>query len=299
MITIFLVILVFIIPLSAMGLNESVEQVKTINTQIHNLISYGVGLPGSESAQELLAYGEGHCGDYSYLMIRELRKQGYIARIVGVRSSYKNAAHSRVEVRINGKWYLFDPTNNVYFPNSTLELVDNPSLVRNMVGTPKVRTAYNDIEFFNNPQYIECIYDTDSRDKNLVIGSTITSNTSFTSGYGLDKLADNSDITFAASQTYSFPQSFTIDFSQPKDIYRIKIKWYLPEISGKSFLIEYLDENNQYQELIRENDYVDKENDGVYEHVFRNDIHTSKIRFTLIESYGQSRILIREFKIFQ
>ena len=282
--------------------NESEYRLRiaaAINNRIQKSIIYGTGLPGGESAQELLAYGEGHCGDYSYLMLRELKKQGYTARIVGVRSAYKNAAHSRVEVKINGKWYTFDPTYGIYYPNSIQEILDNPDLIYDMVGTPSVHSAYNRIEFFRVPQYMSYNWDIDDRDKNIVIGSTITSNTDFTSGNELDKLADNNDITYAAALTYNLPQSFIVDFSQPEDFYRIKINWYLPEISGKSFLIEYLDENQQYKALVRETDYIDPENEGVYEKVFSQSIKTNKVRFTLLANYGQSRMLIKEFKLFE
>lgn len=294
-----LLILFLLLPYHAMAMAESVSEVQSINSQVHNMISYGPGLPGGESAQELLAYGEGNCGDYTYLMMRELRKKGYTCRIVGMISFYKNAVHSRIEVKINGKWYTFDPTFNIYYPNSTQEIIDNPDLFYDMVGTPSPQSAYNEIEFFRVPKYLEYIYNCDARDKNIVIGSNITSNTTFVSGYGLDKLADNNDITFAASQTFDLPQSFTINLSQPTDFYRMKINWYLPSISGKSFTIEYLDNNNQYQELVKETNYVDPENEGVYEKVLSQSITTTKIRFTLLDAYTQSRIVIREFKLFE
>lgn len=285
----------------ALESDEKIEFIKTTNTKIHNSIKYGPGLPGPQNEKELLAYGEGHCGDYSYLLARELKKYGFNTRIVGIRSSYKNAAHSRVEVKINGKWNVLDPTFNIFFPNSIQELIDNPDLVDFMQGIPSTTSAYNDKDFFRNAKYIEYVYDIDGIDKNIATLGTITSETDFSIlNYELSKMIDQNYITFSAANTYTLPQSFTIEFDGIQEFYRIKIAWYSNTIYGQDFSIEFLDpSDNQFKQLINEVNYIDSDNDGVYEYILQDSIKTNKVRFNLLKAYGQSRTLIREFMIFE
>ncbi|HHY71901.1 MAG TPA: hypothetical protein GX497_01455 [Bacillus bacterium] len=278
---------------------RQLEFVIKLNDKVHHMLIYGPGLDGDESAQELLDYGEGHCGDFNYLLIRDLLMNGFEARSVGIDSGYNNASHSRVEVKIGGSWYTFDPTYNTYFPHSTEDMISNPELISDMVGVPNEHSFYNDIEFFKSPQKIYYEYNMDYRDRNLVKESKISSTTSFYDGYGVDQLADGIYDTYTGAQSYQLPQSLNIDFGKPQDFYRIKIKWYTPQTSGTSFLIEYMDENSKYKELIREIDYKDPENDGVYEKVLSKPVTSKNVRFTLFDANKEKRILIREFMIFQ
>ena len=278
---------------------SNVEIVANMNANVHSMLRYGKGIGYAASANEVIAFGEGHCGDYTYLLMREISKLNFESRIVGVRSRYKNAAHSRLEVKIEGKWFTFDPTLNIYYPHSTQEMIDNPDLSEDIIGEPSFQSPYIDKAFFSSPKLIEYLYDADLRDKNIVTNSTIETQTTFYEGYGTDNLMDGIIATFSASNTYELPQSLTFILNDSSSFYRIKIKWYSPEISGKSFKIDYWDEGNKMHELIRETDYSDPEGDGVYEKVFSESITATKLKFTLLDAYEQSRLLIRDFMIFE
>lgn len=278
---------------------DDMKVVKEINDRIHKSISYGIGTGQSSSSKEVLEYGEGHCGDYAYLMVKELRKKGYEARMVGIASSYYDGMHTRVEVKIDDKWYIFDPTFNIAFPNSTMEIIKKPDLIKLMEGIPSDESKYNKEEFFKGVQLIEYTYDIDNRDNNLSKVAKVKSDLEFEEGYEANKSLDQDSITFTAANSYVLPQSMKYTFEQEYKIYRIKIKWYSPEISGKSFKIEYMNEKGQYKTICNEKNYVDPQGDGVYEYILSKPITTKEIRFTLEEAYEQSRILIREFMIFE
>lgn len=279
---------------------EKIDIVYSINKKVHESIKYGGGLEGGPSAKQVLAYGEGHCGDFTYLMLRELRKIGIKARIVGVRSAYKDAGHSVVEVQINGNWYIFDPTLNVYYLNDIQELIDKPDLVENMYGTPSLLTVYTTKDFFANAIRIIYEYSTDYRDTNISSIAAIVSETDFVTGYELEKMVDNDKKTFAAASSFSLPQSFTLNFESIQEFGRVKIEWYSNTIYGQDFVIEYFElSNNKFKKIVEETNYVDSNNDGIYEHILQESIKTNKVRFTLVNSYEQSRLLIREFMLFE
>lgn len=59
----------------------------------------------------------------------KLNELGYKSKIIANSSFYLGANHSVVECEIEGKNYIFDPTNGVYYKNSMEELLLEPGLV--------------------------------------------------------------------------------------------------------------------------------------------------------------------------
>lgn len=285
---------------------KSLEDVVNINDKVHNLLRYGEGILGSETARDLLAYGEGHCGDYSYLLYRELLKKEYFSRTVDITSTYHGSIHSLVEVRIGDKWYTFDPTYNLYYPNNVQELVENPELVDEKVCKVKVNSYYTHKEFFANPTNINYIYNYDFRDNNVAslnTGVKVESKTEFIEPfYGIEiALNDNSPFEgYAAGLNYVLPQHFTLDFGSTKEIYRGKIIWFNEEELPKKFRIEYYDEySKEYELLLREDKYNNSKRNNIYEFVLSKPIETQKVRFVLEDTYSQKRILIRKIMLFK
>lgn len=286
----------------AVSAEEDLKKIVEINQMVHNSLRYGAGLSGA-SAKEVLKYGEGNCGDFTYLMLRELQIKGIVSRVVGVRSSYNNAIHSRIEVKVGGKWYTFDPTYGVYYPYSVQEMIENPDLAEEMQGFTEEYSIYMDKEFFKNAVYLEYHYTADRRDKNIVTLKNevkISSDAIFSPNNGLEMALDNNYNTFAASNVFNQPQSFTLEFGSLQEIYRVKIKWLSFEEAGSSFLLEYFDDStNSYKKILEENNYVDPSGDNVYEYILKENVVTKKVKFTINDTHGQKRILIREFMLFE
>ena len=133
----------------------TVDDVQKINKYVNGLISYGAGpqVEGRAATEdEILAAGEGHCGMYAYLLVKELSRNGYYkASTYGVNSSYigeSTANHSVVEVETTEGPYVFDPTYGIYYTTDmeTLLSCDNAELYA--VGEPSEETYYLTSRFF-------------------------------------------------------------------------------------------------------------------------------------------------------
>lgn len=83
----------------------TLQEVQEINQYVNGLISYGVGpqVEGRNPCErEILDAGEGHCGMYAYLFVKELSRHGYDeAMAYDISSTYcgtETAQHSVVSV---------------------------------------------------------------------------------------------------------------------------------------------------------------------------------------------------------
>ncbi len=106
--------------------NQKVREIANYNLQVYNMLSYGD--PGKiTNINDIVRSGVGHCGHYSFLLWYKLCEDGYESQIIDVRSFSQNAIHSVVECKVLGKYYVFDPTNGLYYKNSLEELCSNLS----------------------------------------------------------------------------------------------------------------------------------------------------------------------------
>lgn len=293
-----------IVILDRIALQKELNKVAEINNKVHYSLIYGLGTMGLP-AKELLESGVGHCGDYVYLMMRELMGKGYKFRAVGLSSSYMYAAHANIEVCILGKWYTFDPTNNIYYKYSTEELITNPDLTHKRIGKYDSSNAYLQKEFYKNTYNLYYEYNTaDLRDKNLALlseGVIIKDSDKFVQPeHGLEIALAPMSYGYAAAESYILPQSFTLDFISIKEIYRGVIVWYDEQNYGKHFKLEYLDsDTNEYKSLVEEKNYVNNTGSYEYRFVLKKPIITTKIKFTLFDAHGQQRILLRNLMLFE
>ena len=100
----------------------TVQEVQEINQYVNGLISYGVGpqVEGRNPCErEILGAGEGHCGMYAYLFVKELSRHGYDeAMVYDISSAYLGTAtanHSVVSVETQEGSWVFDPTYGIYY----------------------------------------------------------------------------------------------------------------------------------------------------------------------------------------
>ncbi|MGD9807401.1 MAG: beta-propeller fold lactonase family protein [Deferribacterales bacterium] len=111
---------------NAFSLNELIS----LNKKVNQTIIYGTGkdfredlINGKDYASLIKELGSGHCGYYTYLLMREIKSnnewRGYDIK------TYDNRVHSVIEVNIGGKWLTFDPTLGIYYDKSINELISN------------------------------------------------------------------------------------------------------------------------------------------------------------------------------
>ncbi|RJQ28490.1 MAG: methyltransferase domain-containing protein [Peptococcaceae bacterium] len=91
----------------------------------------------SGDPEQVLLGGYAWCDGYSRVMQHICRREGFKTRRAGFfmkphprgRGKEKIDSHTLLEVWLEGKWQLFDPTANVYFGGLSLkELINNPTL---------------------------------------------------------------------------------------------------------------------------------------------------------------------------
>jgi len=121
-----------------------------LNAQVHRSLRYQ-----SDAAAPLLvgrsddvrAAGEGHCGNYAYLLANELAARGHEA-VVWLASSVDGLViHTLVEV--DGR-YTLDPTLGVAYPHRFLDLWSTPSLGDAHTGEIKPEfVLYGGSQFFS------------------------------------------------------------------------------------------------------------------------------------------------------
>ncbi len=95
--------------------------------RVHQSIRYGAPFPKISKYNELSDVGSGHCGTFAYMFCRELRHSGFRKfTIYDLKNEKSGLIHSAVDVEINGKVYLFDPTVGVCYRVGMKEILKDP-----------------------------------------------------------------------------------------------------------------------------------------------------------------------------
>lgn len=76
----------------------------------------------STTAAQAFAMGQGVCQDYSHIMLAILRAQGIKARYVVGMLLGEGLSHAWVEVEHQGRWYAFDPTNQLIVADKHIKI---------------------------------------------------------------------------------------------------------------------------------------------------------------------------------
>lgn len=99
------------------------EKARLIMEILHSDFIYEKGCTDVDtSAEDALELGRGVCQDYSHIMISLLNLAGCSARYVTGLIIGEGESHAWVEVADSGKWYGFDPTNNVIVGDSHIKI---------------------------------------------------------------------------------------------------------------------------------------------------------------------------------
>lgn len=99
------------------------EKAKHMMGIMHQDFIYEKGCTKVEtSAEEALALGKGVCQDFAHILISLLILAGCSARYVTGLIVGEGESHAWIEVADNGKWYGFDPTNNIIVSDSHIKI---------------------------------------------------------------------------------------------------------------------------------------------------------------------------------
>ena len=102
---------------------RSLDKAKHIMERLYGYLVYEKGCTDiCTGAEEAFSIGRGVCQDYSHIMISLLNLAGCSARYVTGLIIGEGESHAWVEVVDNGKWYGFDPTNNILVQDSHIKI---------------------------------------------------------------------------------------------------------------------------------------------------------------------------------
>ncbi|MGO4270530.1 hypothetical protein AB4Z22_11865 [Paenibacillus sp. TAF58] len=279
-----------------------INKLSIINKKISGLYpKYGAGVPISAGIKELLNAKEGNCAQLSYLFARKVIKLGYDAQVIGLYSNLDGLNHLVVNVKINDKKYLFDPTNGVYYNNGLYEILGNPLLAQNKVGFPKDESnIFTTSSFFasaNNIQIYENLnYGETNLLKDINMFDVITKDL-FNAPNDLSGALDEDEETYTAGLT-PLPNEFTVEFKAEVDFYRMYFRWYSDKDYATDFQVFVGESQEQMHELFHEMDYqINANND--FEYVSSNEVKAKYFKIKINKTNGQQRILLKDLGLYQ
>ncbi len=94
--------------------DDPIESAECIMSYLSENMTYAPGSTAVDTtAAEAFAMKQGVCQDYSHIMLSMLRSRGICSRYVVGMLLGEGLSHAWVEVKSDGRWYGFDPTNNL------------------------------------------------------------------------------------------------------------------------------------------------------------------------------------------
>lgn len=123
--------------LESRGISKALSLAFYLNVFIHQSKHYTPrGVEEKVSLKDLIDYFTqlkfGHCGQKPYALEMLLEKFGIQSRVISY-SDIFGWAHGFVEVFIDEKWQILDPTFNVYFNIGVQEIIANPYCKRKVL----------------------------------------------------------------------------------------------------------------------------------------------------------------------
>lgn len=251
------------------------EKLNEINLNVNKLISYGTGPLIEErnpTEKEILEYGEGHCGEYSYLFSKYISRLGFHSNVVDIHR-YNQLDHSVVEVSVINNKYVFDPTLGLYYKASVNDLINNDK-----IDISKVRIGEPTAKELN-------IYEGDSFFKGI---ETYNEYSDIRDYYEINKMTDisfssktniSSELPFEKNEVVNNDQEKILEINFEKEISFYRTKLYFSDMMDdvKKIKISYLDADGQEQVLY---DDLVSENSCLFEFTNNDDIEANNIKYT-------------------
>ncbi len=118
-----------------------------LTQEVNGLIQYGQ-CPSFLDEESILELGYGQCGNYVALLSPRLTKLGITGRTISNWATSGNA-HAVIEATWNNNRLVLDPTLGVIYPHSYLDLLQNPQLANDMLGSiPPELSSYGGSDFY-------------------------------------------------------------------------------------------------------------------------------------------------------
>lgn len=255
----------------------------------------GTGIPSMEGLQELLATQEGHCGHFVYLFARQMQELGYPYTIYGITSNI-NWAHALIEVTVENEPFLFDPSNGIYYPYALTDLIANPELVNQKVGTvSELYEPYTLPEFFGDFNRYYAFNNTNSYEHNVMADATIVSASPSIEDKGPEKAIDDASASYYVSVDDQ-PASIEIDLAKKEKIYRVSFSWLNVEDYATDITVKSVVEGKATTILAAENQTP---GGSITNIMLEKPVEVEKLIFSFSNYQGNNKLSIRDLQAFR
>lgn len=255
----------------------------------------GVGIPHLEGLEKLLESQEGHCGHFVYLFARQLQELGYPYTIYGITSNI-SWGHALIEVTVEDEPFLFDPSNGIYYPYSLTELIANPELTQQKVGTVSdIYKPYALPEFFGDINRYYAFNDTNSYEHNVMADATIVSASPSGEDRGPEKAIDDAIVTHYESVDDQ-PASIEVDLAQKEQIYRVSFAWLSVEDYATDITVESVVDGQATTVLTAENQTP---GGSITNLMLKKPVEAEKLIFSFSNYQGNNKLSIRDLRAFR
>lgn len=269
-----------------------------INTEVSKLFTVdGAGIPTTEGYEKVIASKEANCTQYAYVFARRAYTSGYEVKVLGITTT-RNTNHAVVNVKVGERWFLFDPTNGVYYKADAFDIFQNPDLVKKMVGVPTKKTkVYTNKSFFQQIGRITVAQNLDYAEQDLSSEAQIIEESKFyktPNGVGAS-IHTSTDKDYTAALPGSFPNYFVLKWDEPHDFYRVSIQWVDELNYASDFKIMAL-VGGEYVTIAEESEYA---TDNINFVQLLKPVTTDQIKFVVTKTNGQDRLLLRRFSLYE
>lgn len=293
MIKLILVNIFIWVNLNAFDSNRELDLFKNITKEIHNSINYGVGSKEAFFNDEIVEYGEGHCGHLSLMLARKLISLDYSFEIITI-ATYNRRDHSMVQVKSrnnDNNYFLLDPTTNLVYMHSVEDILKNPELSKNVL-EKGVHESYSNIDFWSSVRQLQYIpYLGIGPLKNIKEIKT-DEELFFSKPNDVSAIFDYSYNSYGATKTSSSKTvDINITFESQNRLSSIVIFPYSNEDYPKK--VELKCDNK----TIYKNDYIELKRSMIVINL-QGDDNCQQLDFNFGNFQGQDRLLLRDIYIY-
>lgn len=272
---------------------ELVEDMQNKAEYISTYYIYGKGESLSDGLQSVIDDGKGNCSHTAYTIARYARESGVEARLVSLVA--KTANHVVCEVNVDGGWMTVDASNGVFYPHSVYELLKEPSLLSDMIGTAnEFSKVYTLKSFWSNIYSVKV-----NRFSDILkpIKATVyQSSNDFMPENGANIVTDYSDDRkYAACYAGEQTSWITLDLGNVRPVDLVAIDWYNADNYAGVCQIDGSENGEDYFSL---RNTWNKTDVSTTNEMNIKPTETRYIRFTFSDFKGQPRLLIRNIKVF-
>lgn len=243
---------------------------------------------------ELLSSKQANCSQQSYLFAKLAMEKGGIARRVGL-WAVGGANDVMVEIKRDERWRLFVPSTGVYYPFSLGEILSNPMLANDFVGTPlNGGELYVNKEFFSTIYRIDLYHNLNNVEYNYLQDALLKGEGFLLAPNDVMALKSTAQNAYVAGREKQ-DQKITLKFDELVKLYRLWFEWYSTDNYPQKIVIELFKEKEIEKIEVNTNDFKY----GKYSDIpLGLQSNVKMVIMTFKDFAGQNRLLLKDLGVY-